>query len=207
MPTVTGRRRLRRAVAGGVVAAGVVAGYRQLVDGALTLDTGIGRRTAALGPLTVEIDAPRDLVFDVIAAPYLGNAGAAGEHIDVLERGTDLVVAAHRTPTGRRVAVTVEAVSFDRPTRVGFRLLRGPVPHVVETFHLDALDDDRTRLRYDGELGTDFWQLGAAWGQLVSRVWVRTVQSSLDDVREGAERRAAAHRRRVSPGSPPPAPR
>jgi hypothetical protein len=197
--TGTGHRRWPTAAAGGALAAGAVAVYRQLVDGGLTLDTGIGRRTAPLGPLTVDIDAPRDLVFDVIAAPYLGNAGAAGDHIEVLERGTDLVVAAHRTPTGGRVAVTIEAVSFDRPTRVGFRLLRGPVPHVVETFDLDALDEDRTRLRYDGELGTDFWQVGAAWGRLVSRVWVRTVQSSLDDVRERAERRAAAHRRSMSP--------
>jgi hypothetical protein len=196
MRTGTRRRRWRTAAAGGAAAAGAVAVYRQLVDGGLTLDTGIGRRTAPLGPLTVDIDAPRDLVFDVIAAPYLGHAGAAGDHIEVLERGTDLVVAAHRTSTAGRVAVTVEAVSLDRPTHVGFRLLRGPVPHVVEAFDLEALDDDRTRLRYDGELGTDFWQIGAAWGQLVSRVWVRTVQSSLDDVRERAERRAAAHRRR-----------
>jgi hypothetical protein len=197
---------LRTTAAGAAAAAGAVAVYRQLVDGGLTLDTGVGRRTAPLGPLTVDIDAPPDLVFDVVAAPYLGDAGAAGDHIDVLERGTDLVVAAHRTPTAGRVAVTVEAVTFDRPTRVGFRLLRGPVPHVVETFDLSPLDGDRTRLRYDGEIGTDFWQLGEAWGRLVARVWVRTVQTSLDDVRDRAEQRAAAQRRRLSPASPPRAP-
>ncbi len=38
---------------------------------ALTLDTGWGRRLRPLGPLLVRIDAPREVVFDVAAAPYL----------------------------------------------------------------------------------------------------------------------------------------
>jgi hypothetical protein len=183
-------------VAAGVGCAAVF--YRQLVSGALTWDVGIGRRTAPLGPLAVDVEAPRELVFDVIAAPYLGNAGAAGDHIEVLERGTDLVVAAHRTAIGdRRVATTVETVAFDRPSHIMFRLLRGPVPHVVEVFELKELGTG-TRLRYEGEMGTDFWWAGAAWGAAVRRVWVRTVQSSLEDIRSRSEERAASHRRRAS---------
>jgi len=186
----------------GAAAAAAVVLYREVVSGRLTIDIGIGRRTAALGPVTVDIGAPRELVFDVIAAPYLGRAGAAGEHIDVLERGSDLVVAAHRTPVGSGlVATTVESVGFDRPARVSFRLLRGPVPHVVETFRLDEVGDG-TRLRYDGEIGTDLWRMGQLWGSLVGRAWERTVRSSLDDIRERSEQRAAAQRRRVkAPGT------
>ena len=183
----------------GAVAAAIVA-YRQVVSGRLTLDVGIGRRTAPLGPITVDIAAPRDLVFDVIAAPYLGRAGSAGEHIDVLERGSDLVVAAHRTPIGTGlVATTVESVGFDRPTRVSFRLLRGPVPHVTEAFVLDEMGEG-TRLRYEGEIGTDFWAAGERWGAAVARAWERTVQSSLEDIRDRSEQRAAAQRRWVGPG-------
>jgi len=176
--------------------------YRQVVSGRLTLDVGIGRRTAPLGPITVEIAAPRDLVFDVIEAPYLGRAGAAGEHIDVLERGSDLVVAAHRTSIGTGlVATTVESVGFDRPDRVTFRLLRGPVPHVTETFRLDEVGEG-TRLAYQGEIGTDFGRAGELWGTLVARAWERTVASSLDDIRDRSEQRAAAQRRRVTaPGT------
>ena len=175
------------------------AAYRQLTRGNLTLDTGIGRRTAPLGPLTVDIDAPRPLVFEVVAAPYLGRAGtAAAEHIEILERGTDLVVAAHHTPAAGGVSTTVEAVGFEPPHRVTFRLLRGPVPHVVESFDLEEVGAG-TRLRYEGEIGTDFWWLGAAWGALVARVWVRTVQTSLDDIRNRSEQRAAAQRRRRVP--------
>ena len=35
-------------------------------------DFGIGTSSRTLGPLTVRIDAPRELVFDVVAGPYLG---------------------------------------------------------------------------------------------------------------------------------------
>ena len=133
-----------------VLAAGALigaAGYRLAVSGGLAADSGLGRRTRPLGPLTFAIAAPRTTVFDVIAAPYLGRTprALAGE-IDVLERGSDMVLAAHRTPVGRGiVATTIETVRFDRPETVDFRLLRGPVPHVVERFTLQD-DSGSTRL-------------------------------------------------------------
>lgn len=172
-------------------------GYRLVVGGELTLDTGLGRHVRPLGPLTFTIAAPREVVFDVIAAPYLARTPRALEgEIDVLERGTDMVLAAHRTPVGRGMtAVTVETVRFDRPETVAFRLLRGPVPHVVERFTLHD-DGDSTRLDYVGELGTDFWQLGRWWGDTVARRWEATVRGSLSRIGEEAERRAAANRRR-----------
>jgi hypothetical protein len=49
----------------------------------------------------------------------------------VLDRGTDMVLAEHYTPVhhGRLTAATLETVTFDRPHRIGFRLVCGPVPH------------------------------------------------------------------------------
>ncbi|MDQ3738224.1 MAG: SRPBCC family protein [Actinomycetota bacterium] len=180
-----------RGVAVAVIVAGVGGlGYRLVVKGDLTVDTGLGRTVRPLGPLTVTIAAPREIVFDVIAGPYLGRTPRAmTEEIDVLERGTDMVLAAHRTPvrTGL-VATTVETVRFTRPETIDFRLLRGPVPHVVERFTLGG-DDDRTQLVYTGELGTDFWRAGRWWGEQVGRKWEATVRSSLDKVRVEAERR------------------
>lgn len=180
-----------------VAAVAAAAAYRLVVTGSLALDLGVGRRTRPLGPLTVDIAAPRDLVFDLIAAPYLGRAPRdSAEHIKVIERGTDMVVAAHRTPiAGGLVSTTVESVRFERPHTVSFRLLRGPVPHVVEQFHLDEAGDT-TNLRYEGELGTDLWHVGGWWGGVVARTWVATVERSLSDVRGRAEQKAAARRRR-----------
>jgi hypothetical protein len=133
---------------------------------------------------------PPEKVFDVIAGPYLGRTPRAMQHkLDVLERGTDMVLAAHYTPTGLGTATTVETVCFERPERIWFRLLRGPVPLVTETFELRA-EEGGTGLDYHGELSTDFWKIGSWWGALVARTWERVVERSLDGVREEAERRA-----------------
>jgi hypothetical protein len=136
--------------------------------------------------------APPEVVFDVIAAPYLDRASRAmQEKLHVLERGEDIAIAAHYTPIGwLGTATTVESVRFQRPTRIDYRLLRGPVPHVLETFELRAVAGG-TELEYRGELGTDLWALGQWWGDRVAGVWVRTVERSLEAVRTEAERLAA----------------
>ncbi|WP_328769824.1 SRPBCC family protein [Streptomyces sp. NBC_00286] len=182
-----------RAAAWTAGAAAVVAGgYAGLVSGALPLDMGVGRCIRPLGPQTLHVAAPRDIVFEVIAQPYLGRATRAmREKVQVIERGSDMVLAAHVTPLagGRIKAVTVETVRFTRPERVDFRLVRGPVPHVVEAFLLTE-QAAGTRLVYEGELGTDLWRAGAWWGEKVAARWEAAVAGSLAAVKEEAERRA-----------------
>jgi hypothetical protein len=158
---------------------------------------GWGRSFHALGPISVLVDAPRELVFDQIASPYLGRTPASLRgKLDVLDRGTDMAVAAHRTRLPWMDAVTVEALHFDPPAGVTFRLLRGPVPHVVEEFALEE-QEAGTLLLYRGELGADLWLLGRIFGGSVVRpVWERTVAASLGQIKTGAEQRAAARRRR-----------
>jgi hypothetical protein len=184
-------------IAVSAVAAGAAAAacYRLVVQGDLVLDTGIGRTMRPLGPIAIDVAAPRETVFDVIEAPYLGRTPRAmADEIEVLERGSDMVLAAHRTPVGQGlVATTVETVRFTRPETVHFRLLRGPVPHVVETFTL-ADDGGSTRLEYTGELGSDGWAAGRWWGEQVARKWEATVQKSFEGIRTEAERRAGVSR-------------
>ncbi|MCH0565949.1 SRPBCC family protein [Streptomyces sp. MUM 136J] len=187
--------RIGALVAGAVVAGGAAAaGYLGLVTGALPLDVRAGRRSRRLGPRTVDIAAPRTVVFDVVAQPYVGRATRAmREKVTVLERGTDMVLAAHRTPVagGRLTATTVETVRFTRPDRIDFRLVRGPVPAVTETFTLTEYGPG-TRLVYAGELATDLWGAGQWWGELVAPRWEAAVAATLAAVRQEAERRASA---------------
>jgi hypothetical protein len=182
---------MRRAMIVGSCIGGAAVGYVLVVRGALTLDLGLGRRLRPLGPLRVSIAAPRETVFDVIAAPYLGRTPRAlGAKLDVLERGSDMVLATHFTPlSAGLIATTVETVRFERPERVAFRLVRGPVPHVLETFELRETEDG-TELEYRGELGTDLWRVGSWWGEFVARPWERTVAEALSGIRTEAERRA-----------------
>ena len=162
-----------------------------VVRGALSPDLGVGRRYRQLGPLAVAIAAPREIVFDVVSAPYAERVSQAlRAKVEVLERGEDVVLAAHRTKAYGLTATTIETVRFERPERVHFRLVRGPVPHAVETFALREVAGG-TELEYSGELGTDLWALGRLWGAAVARTWEATVSASLESARAEAERRAA----------------
>src|SRR6266568_4732187 len=79
-------------------------GYYLVVTGNLTVDTGWGRRVRPLGPFGVEI-----------AAPYLGRTPRAkAGKLQVLDRGTDMVLAEHYTPVhhGRLTAATLETVNI-----------------------------------------------------------------------------------------------
>jgi hypothetical protein len=186
---VSSRRQLLLAMG---ALAGVAGGlWALLVRGAATLDLGVGRTVRPLGPLVVRIAAPRELVFEVVSSPYLRRTPRALEKkLKVLERGQDLVLAAHFTKVGPLVATTVETVRFEPPSSVHFRLVRGPVPHVVEQFLLHETAEG-TDLEYRGELGTDLWTLGRWWGDAVARTWEDTVRASLESVKLEAERRAA----------------
>src|SRR5919106_3443783 len=174
---------LRAAVAGSLLAGGAALVARA----GLTLDIGIGRRIRPLGPIALEIAAPPEVVFDVIAAPYLGRTPRALRgKLEVIERGADLVLAAHFTRVAPGLTVkTVESVRFEPPHRISFRLIKGPVPHVLERFEIRA-SEAGTAFEYRGELGTDLWALGSIWGAAVATSWERTVASSLDAVRAEA---------------------
>ena len=166
-------------------------GYALVVTGAATVDLGIGRRVRRLGPHRMRIAASPETVFDVIAGPYLGKTPRAmAARLNVLERGHDMVLAEHFTPVALGLrATTLETVRFDRPHRISFRLVRGPVPHVTETYELRATPEG-TDFEYQGELGTDLWQAGEVWGRLVARSWERAVAHSLEGIKAEAERRA-----------------
>jgi hypothetical protein len=184
----TGASAVAAGVAGGAGAGATL--YWLVVTGRLTLDLGWKRTLRALGPFAVDVLAPAEIVFDVIAQPYLGRpTRAMAEKLRVIERGEGMVLAEHYTAVGRRMrAVTVETVTFDRPTRVTFRLLRGPVPHVVEHFDLQEAEGSTT-LAYSGELGTDLGPAGAWWGRLVAERWEQVVRDSFAQVKQEAERR------------------
>lgn len=184
---MTGRGRLTFAALAGI-ALGL---YAALVRGSVTVDLAFGRSVRQLGPFTVQISATREHVFEVISAPYLGKTPSALESkLRVLERGEDMVLAEHFTHVGPVLTTTLETVRFEPPELVHFRLVRGPVPYVVERFRLRDVETG-TELEYSGDLGTDLWLVGRCWGALVASRWEAAVRGSLDAVKAEAERRAA----------------
>lgn len=184
-------RPLVAAVGTAATLGGVVYGtYVGLVTGRITVDLGVGRRTRPLGPLVVDIYAPPEVVYDAATAPYAERRPRAiQEKVHILGRTDRMVLAAHHTPVGKHLtAVTVETVTLDPPQRIDFRLLRGPVPHVAETFALEPTPTG-TRLTYTGQLGTDLGRLGSLWGDLVAHSWIHAVETSLAAIKTESERR------------------
>jgi hypothetical protein len=178
---------IRRLFLAAVSAAGA---YRLVATGAVTIDAGIGRSVRPLGPVTWHIGASPDVVFDVVAHPYLRRTPQAlRDKLEVWERGSDMALAAHFTPTCMGTATTVETVRFDAPRRIDFRVVRGPVPHVAESFLLTPIEGG-TEFTWSGELGTDFWALGRWWGNKVAKAWEAAVRESMTAVIGEAERRA-----------------
>lgn len=168
------------------------AAYCGVATGAVTVDLNVGRRRRELGPLHVRIAASPDTVFDVIAGPYQRVPRAMAEKLEVVDRGAGYALAAHRTAVrGGLRTTTLELVRFERPHRITFRLLRGPVAAGFETFALQP-DDAGTDFEYSGYLEADLWRLGARWLDIVGRRWESTVESTMESVRVEAERRAAA---------------
>ena len=175
-------------IAVGMLVALVAGGFLALAMGRLHLDLGWGRSLHRLGPIRTGIEAPRELVYEILSAPYIGRA--RNPSIDVLARGDSLVVASHLTKVHFYEARTVEAIDLEPPVRMGFRHLTGPVPYAVEEFRLEQ-DGDETELHYDGELGIDFFLLG----RLAARRWVipqwhRAVREHLGTIKAQAEQRA-----------------
>jgi hypothetical protein len=184
--------KIRNLLIGAVVVLGVAKAYMLVVRGALTLDLNVGRRVRPLGPIEARIAADPQIVFDIIADPYLNKTPKAMESkLRVVERGTDMVLAEHFTNVGRgQTAVTVETVRFERPDTISFRLVRGPVPHVTETFELQRINGE-TAFSYTGEMGADLWGIGEWWADKVAQKWEMTVAASVASVKEEAERRAS----------------
>jgi uncharacterized protein YndB with AHSA1/START domain len=185
-----------------VMLASALGAFLLLAMGRMHLDLGWGRSFHRLGPITVAISAPRELVFEMIAAPYLGRT-PGGSGIEVMARSDRLVVAAHHTKVHFYTSRTVEVLELEPPKRVGFEHLIGPVPHAVEEFTLEEAGDG-TQLRYSGEIGIDFFVLG----RLAARHWVRpqwerVVREHVEDLRGRAEERAARRHSRESRAAAP----
>lgn len=188
---VSGGRALRAAlVAGSAGIAGYLA-YRGVLSGAVSLDLGIGRTTRPLGPCSIDIRATPEAVFDVIADPYLGSGSGSGDGVRLLAAGGEMVLAAHRIPLpDGRVAGTVETVTFTRPERIEFRLVRGPVAHAAETYRLSGAGGI-THVDYSGEVSADLWALGRLWNRLVTERWEAVVSDFLKTIKAEAEAAAA----------------
>jgi hypothetical protein len=110
----------------------------------------------------------------------------------VLERGSDVVLAAHRT--------RVHGITVVTSRRSSSRLVRGPGgAYVVERFELREGEPATTALSYEGELGSDVLVAGAMIGGACRSDLDRGCRSELrEDLRTGRRSVAALRPQDVS---------
>ena len=87
----------------------------------------------------VHVAAPRELVFEVIAS--------AGNDVGATEGGR---LVEFETEWQGRVFKTVEAVTFERPERIIYRWVTGPLVGVEEEIALRERDAQTTEMSYRG---------------------------------------------------------
>lgn len=151
-----------------------------------------------VGPIAAEIDAPADLLFQMLAAIGQGPR-RPGERAEVLQRdGDDLVcdfVTTVRLPLGRaRTVRTREAVRLVPPDRIEYEHLDGPIRGLRESIVMETLGPRRTRLVYRGTYRSGSRLAGYAFRVLSRSIIEHAVSEHFAELRTLAERRATRSR-------------
>lgn len=146
----------------------------------------------------MRVQAPPDFVFQLVASG--GRVvERRSEHERLVEFTADI---------GGRSIVTMELVTLDPPTRIGYRWITGPLPAVEETIDVVPIDEDSCDLVYAGRFRTPHGGLRAiAERRAIRRTFARVVHEHLLDAKRLAEERAERSKRwtRREPQTPPPA--
>jgi hypothetical protein len=156
----------------------------------------------AVGPVSARIEAPPQLVYQMLSA--IGQGGSQnGERAEVLEgRDGDLVCdfwTRVSLPGGvDRLVRTRERVTLRPPDTVEYEHLDGPLAGLNETISVAPDPDGGTRITYAGSYEPrgilDHLRVTVLARPLIGRV----IRQHFDDVRTRAEARAM--RSRVFPG-------
>ena len=142
----------------------------------------------------VLIDAPRELVFQMLSAIGKGSLPGGSEYSRVIERDGNEIIAEFITPSGSRVYRTVERVVLYPPERITYFHLEGPLSFSEEAFTLEETDTG-ARLNYWGviEFKAPFLP-GVGW--LIALAYARPkynsiIRDHMSRLKTAAEARAA----------------
>ena len=155
-----------------------------------------------LRPHTVRINAPRELVFQMMSHFGRGRLpGDSNESSKVLERDGNRLIVEFRTKALFATYTTVEEVNLHPPERITFEHLSGPLYYAWEEFAFEPDGDAAMTLTHTGEfVWSRFPFFGWLGGIIYTRpVFERTLVKHMAQVKQAAEARAA--RSRVFPRS------
>ncbi len=147
-----------------------------------------------LRPQCVEIDAPRELVFQMLTSFRRGRiAGDNAESTRLISEDGNVTTVEFITKAGPFSYRTLEEVTLFGPQRIEFRHLEGPLDFSEETFTLEETADGNTLLTHSGSfIWKRFPFFGWFGGIVYTRpMYHRVIRKHFVAVKEAAEARAA----------------
>ena len=147
-----------------------------------------------LNPQSVEIDAPRELVFQMLSSFRRGRiAGDNAESTRLISEDGNVKTVEFTTKAGPFSYRTLEEVTLHRPERIEFKHLEGPLDFSEEEFTLDETPDGGTLLTHTGSF---IWKRFPFFGWFGGVIYTRPMYHSVirkhfATVKEAAEARAA----------------
>ena len=143
---------------------------------------------------SVEIDAPRELVFQMLSSFRSGRiAGDNAESTRLISEHCNVKTVEFITRTGPFSYRTLEEVTLHKPERIEFKHLEGPLDFSEEEFTLDETPGGGTLLAHSGSF---IWKHFPFFGWFGGIIYTRPIYHSVirkhfATVKEAAEARAA----------------
>lgn len=148
----------------------------------------------ALATQKIAIDAPLELVYQMMSAIGSGRIPGSNERSNVLQRDGNTLIAEFFTPSGKKTYRTVEEVKLFPPHRITYRHLEGPITYSEEEFLLAEVAGG-TQVTYIGVIEHRVPFLpGLGW--LASLLYIKpkydtVIRDHMALIRTAAEERAA----------------
>ena len=148
----------------------------------------------ALKPQSIEIDAPRELVFQMLTSFRRGRiAGDDSESSRLISEDGNAKIVEFRTKAGPFTYTTLEEVKLFPPCRITFKHLKGPLHFSEEEFRFEETDDGQTFMTHTGSF---IWKRFPFFGWLGGVIYTRpmyhwVIRKHLAVVKDAAEARAA----------------
>lgn len=148
--------------------------------------------SVVLTPHEVTVDAPREMVFEMLTAFGRGQLPGAKEKTRVLEEDGDRLVVEFTTDAIYKTYVTLEEVTLHRPDRITFKHLDGPFESCDEIFTFEELPDGQTLWRHTGSFTLGWPVVGKVVGRNITKRWFeRVMRKHMREMKEAIEARAA----------------
>lgn len=150
-----------------------------------------GEMSEPIPPVHIEINAPRELVFEMASAVGGSLPDGPPHASELIRRDGNVLVVRFSAPAPFRFFGFLEEVTLSAPSRIDYRVLEGPLDHVVEWLDF-AEDGGTTTVTYAGEVGHRVPLVARFIAVPAYRWYMRRTLSAL---KRAAEHRAIRSRR------------